>query len=91
VITPDTRLALDPRVRFRRFEEEGIVINQKTAEALVVSDVGARLIELSDGRRTLGECVDVLGTEFEAGRDIIETDVLRFAEELVGAGVASPQ
>ena len=44
-ITLQSRLALDPRVRFRRFENEGIVIHQKTAEALVVSDVATRLLE----------------------------------------------
>lgn len=91
VITPETRLALDPRVRFRRFENEGIVINQNTAEALVVSDVGARLIELSDGRRTIAECVAALESEFDAARDTIAADVLRFAEDLAGAGVVKAQ
>lgn len=88
-ITLQSRLVLDPRVRFRRFEKDGIVIHQKTAEALVVSDVATRLLEMSNGRRTLQECVEVLGTEFDAPADVIGPDVIRFAGELAELGVFS--
>lgn len=84
-----TTLALDPRTRFRRFEDEGIVINQKTAEALVISEVGTRLLELADGKRTLQDCAALLGEEFDAEAAVIEQDVVRFARELVEAGVAA--
>jgi len=84
-----TTLALAPRTRFRRFEDEGIVINQKTAEALVISEVGTRLLELTDGKRTLQECAALLAGEFEAEPAVIEQDVIRFARELVDAGVVA--
>lgn len=86
-ITPQTRLVLDPRVRFRRFENDGIVIHQKTAEAIVVSEVATRLLELADGRRTLRDCIDAIQREFDAPADVIERDVLTFASELAGIGV----
>ena len=85
----NTTLSLDRRVRFRRFEDEGIVINQKTAEAVVISEVGTRLIELADGTRTLRECATLLSEEFDAAPDVIEQDVIRFAEQLVEAGIAA--
>jgi hypothetical protein len=88
-ITLQSRFVLDPRVRFRRFEKDGIVIHQKTAEALVVSDVATRLLEMSNGTRTLQECVAILGTEFDAPADVIEQDVIRFAGELAELGVFS--
>jgi hypothetical protein len=88
-ITLQSRLVLDPRVRFRRFEKDGIVIHQKTAEALVVSDVATRLLEMSNGTRTLQECVEVLGREFDAPADVIGQDVIRFAGELAELGVFS--
>jgi hypothetical protein len=84
-----TTLALDPRIRFRRFEEEGIVVNQKTAEALVISEVGTRLLEVADGTRTLQQCAAILSEEFDAPAEVIEQDLLRFARELVEAGVAA--
>jgi hypothetical protein len=89
MITLDTRLALDPRVRFRRFEHEGIVIQQTSAEVLVVSEVATRLLELTDGTRSLRECASLLGDEFDAEEQTIEADVIRFAGELVDAGVAA--
>jgi hypothetical protein len=90
-LTLQSRLAIDPRVRFRRFESDGIVIHQKTAEAIVVSDVATRLIEMTNGSRTLQECVDALESEFNAPAEIIERDVVQFATELVDLGVAAVQ
>ena len=89
MIGPETSLSLDPRVRFRRFEDEAIVVNQKTAEALVVSAVGTRLLEVIDGNRTLAECAVLLSEEFDAPAERIEQDLLHFAGELVEAGVAT--
>lgn len=90
MIDLNATLTLDRRVRFRRFEHEGIVINQKTAEALVISEVATRLLEMTDGKRTLQQCVELLEHEFDAPRDVIGQDVIRFAEELVQAGIAEP-
>jgi hypothetical protein len=87
-ITLATRLAVDPHVRFRRFEDEGVVINQKTAEAIVVSEVAARLLEMADGARSLEECAALIGEEFDADQETIERDLLRFASELVENGIA---
>ncbi|HEX9984602.1 MAG TPA: PqqD family protein [Thermoanaerobaculia bacterium] len=88
MITLATRLAATSHVRFRRFEDEGVVVNQKSAEALVLNEVGTRLLEVADGSRTLQECADLLGDEFDADASLIQRDVLRFAGELVDAGVA---
>lgn len=88
MITAETRLKLGPRARFRRFEDDGIVLNQTTAEALVVSDVATRLLELSDGTRSLADCATALAEEFDAPPQTIERDLLRFAGELVESGAA---
>ena len=87
-LTLASRLALDPHVRFRRFDDEGVIVNQKSAEAVVVSEVGARLLEVADGRRTIADCAALLVTEFEVERDVLERDVLAFADALVDAGIA---
>lgn len=87
-LTLASRLVLDPHVRFRRFDEEGVLVNQKSAEALVVNEVGARLLEVADGRRTIAECAALLVEEFDAERAAIEQDLLAFAGALVDAGVA---
>jgi hypothetical protein len=84
-----SRLVLDRRARFRRFEEEGIIINQRTAEALVVSEVATRLLELTDGSRTLQDCAATLSDEFDAPAPVIGSDIVRFAQELADAGIVS--
>jgi hypothetical protein len=89
-LTLATRLRLAPHVRFRRFENEGVAVDQSSAEAVVFNDVAARILELADGSRTLGDCAEVIGDEFEASGETIEQDVLRFAGELVEAGLAVP-
>ena len=83
------RLRLDPHIRFRRFEDEGVVINQTTAEALVINEVATRLLEIVDGSRTLEECVALLGEEFDVDAETLARDVLAFAGELVDAGLAA--
>ena len=88
-ITLQSRLTLDPRVRFRRFENDGIVIHQKTAEAIVVSDVATRLLEMTDGNRTLQDCVEAIREEFDAPAEVIERDVIQFASELADIGVVT--
>lgn len=88
-ITLQSRIALEPRVRFRRFENDGIVIHQKTAEALVVSEVATRLLELADGTRTLSECAETIQSEFDARPDVIERDLIQFARELADQGIVA--
>jgi hypothetical protein len=90
-ITLQTRLALDPRVRFRRFEGDGIVIHQKSAEAMVVTEVATRLLEMTNGARTLQECAAAIMAEFDAPADVIERDLIHFARELADLGVVSVQ
>ena len=88
-LTLQSRLALDRHARFRRFGDEGVIVQQSSAEAIVVNDTAARLVELSDGRRTLEECAGAIEAEFDAEPGTVTRDVLTFAEELVAAGVAA--
>jgi len=87
-LSVESRLALNPAARFRRVGEEGVVIQQSNAEVLVLNDTAARLLELSDGKRTIADCAELIEADFHAERDAIVRDLLQFAEELVAAGVA---
>jgi len=48
-----------------------------------VSAVGERIVELIDGKRTVGGIVAVLVEEFEVSRDEAEGDTLEFLTELL--------
>jgi hypothetical protein len=87
-LTVRSRITVDPHIRFRRFDEEGVIVDQKKSEALVINDVATRLLELANGERTLADCAAVIAEEFDADERAIEADLVRFATELVDAGVA---
>ena len=44
----------------------------------VVSEVGERIVELIDGKRSVEEIVKVLLDEFEVPREVAESDTLNF-------------
>lgn len=89
-MTPlDGRSVLKPAadVRFRMVDREAVVIRQNSAEVLVMSEVGARLLVLADGIRPLKACLEVLAGEFDVDRETLERDVLQFAAELADQGI----
>lgn len=83
----DCVLRIDPHVRFRLFGEEAVVVAQRSAEVLGVNAVGARLLTLLDGHRSLREALGTLIAEFDGEPERMRGDVLGFARELMAAGV----
>lgn len=53
----------------------------------VVSEVGERIVELIDGRRTVKDIVEVLLGEFDVPREVAEQDTLEFIGLLAGKHV----
>lgn len=43
-----------------------------------VSEVGERIVELVDGKRSIGEIVEILVSEFEVSREVAEADTSNF-------------
>ncbi len=76
-------------VRFRVVGGEGVVVRQSSGEALVVDQVGARILELLAERPTAAEIVRRLEAEYEVEPERLAGDVERFLGELLEAGVAA--
>ena len=74
-------------VRFRVIDSQGVIICQDSGEAIVVSDVGARILELMNAEQSLLNIVDTLSGEYEVARKTLEEDAVTFADELVACGV----
>lgn len=55
-----------------------------------LSKVGARIWELMDGRRTLGEVRDMLQAEYDAPAPEIESDLAGFVRDLVSIEALRP-
>jgi hypothetical protein len=92
-MTPPTELDRDlvlrrnSDVRFRTVLDEGVVIKQDTAEVLVLNEVGARVLELLDGTRTVGEVETVLAAEFATPAAELGRDLEGYVAELLAAGI----
>lgn len=77
----DQAVRRDPRVAWRAFESEVAIIAPWASSVHTLTEVGARFWELADGR-TLGDIMDVLLGEFDVTREVLETDIAEFVEEL---------
>lgn len=86
-ITPATVLRKRSDVRYRRIEGEAVVLRQSTAEVLVLNELAGDILDLVDGRRTVGGWVESLAGEYAVERPILERDLVEFAAELVEAGL----
>ena len=74
-------------IRFRIVDREAVVVRQRSAEVLVMSEVAARLLTLADGVHPVTHWLDVLAGEFEVDRATLESDVVSFASELAAEGI----
>jgi len=78
---------LDKHVRFRRLFDEGVLIHQDQAEAIVLNDTGIAFLELCDGQRSAGEIIEGMKEQFEVGADQLAVDLKPFIEELAATGI----
>ena len=86
----DRRYQRAPTTRFRPIGDEGVVIRQDAAEALVISDVGARFLELLDPPAKIGKVVEQMLEEYDVERESLETDLGVFLSEMLEAGIVEP-
>ena len=73
---------LDGNVRFRRLFDEAVLINQKTAEALVINDTGIRFIEGCDGQRTVAQIIADMVDEFDVSAEQLAQDLEPFIAQI---------
>jgi len=74
-------------VRYRILAGEAVVVRQDVAEVLVLSEVGARVLDLLDGKRTLADVRDLLLVEYEVEQAQLEQDLDEYIHNLKDAGI----
>lgn len=89
-ITPSTVLRRRSDVRYRRIEGEAVVVRQSSAEVLVLNGVGADMLDLADGERSVSAWIDDLFEVYDIDPETLARDVLAFAAELTEAGLLEP-
>ncbi len=80
-----------PSVSFTRFGDEMLVVVPKLSWQLVLNGTGARIFELLDGTRTVGQIAGELGAEFAgAPVDEVARDVQEVLADLTEKGAVEP-
>ncbi len=90
-MTLDAAYARDPDFISRRIADEVIVLpirkNLGDLESIyTLNEVGARIWELLDGRRTLSEIRDVIVSEYQVTTQEATVDLETFVEHLTAIG-----
>lgn len=89
MIGPDTVLRRCSDVRYRHVPPETVLVRQAGPEVMVLNGVAGRILDLVDGKATVGDLVAAVVREYDAPPDAVERDVLAFAEELLAAQVVA--
>jgi hypothetical protein len=74
-------------VRYRNIGGEGIVVMQSSAEVLVVSEVGARVLELIESGNAVGGILTAITAEYDVDGAVLERDAVTYLQELLDANV----
>ena len=81
---------VDQHVRFRRLFDEGVLIHQDQAEAIVINDTGMAFLELCDGQRSTGDIIIGMKSQFGVEVDVLAADLEPFIKELAKGGIIQP-
>lgn len=81
---------LDEQVRYRRLLDEGVLIHQERAEALVLNDTAMAFLELCDGQRSTGEIIKEMAQQYEVSHEELADDLKDFIQELTQTGIIHP-
>ena len=68
------------------FDDWAVLYNPDTAAASGISPVGVAIFKLLDGRRTLGQIVEAVNSEFDDVPAGVEEEVRAFIDQLAAKG-----
>jgi hypothetical protein len=84
-------LAKAPTSAWRLIAGEAVILSLDTKVLRGLNDVGSRVWDLIDGRRTVSDIVDVIVEEFDVPRAQAAEDVEAFARQLLDKGLVAHQ
>jgi hypothetical protein len=73
----------------RKTSEETIILAEKGDMIHVLDEMGTEIWEIVDGKKCLGEILDIICERWEVGRSIAESDLKTFIDALATKGIIS--
>jgi hypothetical protein len=83
------KVTIPSNVMARPVGDELVILDLASGTYFGLDPVGARLWQLIGEGKTLFEACDVLLAEFEVGREQLQADIARLADELKASGLIS--
>ncbi len=78
---------LEPKIRFRRVFDEGVLIHQDRAEVMVINEVGLTFLELCDGQRSVAQIIHRMKPQYAVSENELVRDIRSFVAELADEGI----
>ena len=82
-------LRLKSHVRLQFNEARGQWIVQAPERVLMPDDVAVSILKLCDGKTSVETIAETLAREYQAPRDVVETDVLEMLRDLAEKGIVT--
>jgi hypothetical protein len=82
----DDVLVVQPDVVTREADGESVVVLPAQGKFIVLNTTGALVLQLADGTHTLRDIAAAVAERFGAELDVVEPDVLGFADMLMQRG-----
>jgi len=85
----NTVLIKSPDAASRTYDGQATIVLPSRDEVKVLNEIGSRVWDAIDGRRTLAQILESLLEEYDIPREQAERDVLDFVGELRTQGMVS--
>jgi Coenzyme PQQ synthesis protein D (PqqD) len=85
----NTVLSKSPDAASRTYDGQATIVLPSRAEVKVLNEIGSKVWNAIDGRRTLAQILEALLEEYDIPREQVERDVLDFVGELRTQGMVS--
>jgi hypothetical protein len=83
----DEVFAISPVASFQSVGDGAVVLLADSGQLYSCNDTSEAFLRHVDGKRSLGEIVELLAEEYEVERDVLEADFAELAESLKQEGV----
>lgn len=83
----DDIFVLSPVASFQSVGDGAVVLLADSGQLYSCNDTSEAFLRHMDGRRTLGDIVDLMIAEYDIERDVLEADLAELAETLTREGV----
>ena len=87
MISFDSILYQNPNVVSRVVENEAVLIIPEQGEVKVLNEVGSRIWELVDGKRSIQDISSLICLEFDVDQETAEQDTLEFISDIIDKGI----